>query len=122
MDTGKAELGVERRGAALWLTIQREERRNAMSHAVLAALGDAIAAAQDDRSVRAPMLDLLWAAANDGTGRRAALATPTFGKTGTSQNNRDALFVGYTAAMVTGAISLRVTRSMYALSGATLRR
>src|SRR5439155_13098562 len=33
----------------------------------------------------APMLDLLYAAANNGTGRRAALAVPTFGKTGTTQ-------------------------------------
>src|SRR5207248_7006208 len=32
-----------------------------------------------------PMLDLLYAAANNGTGRRAALAVPTFGKTGTTQ-------------------------------------
>ncbi|MFL6794498.1 MAG: transglycosylase domain-containing protein, partial [Sphingomicrobium sp.] len=37
-----------------------------------------------------PMLDLLYAAANNGTGRRAALAIPTFGKTGTTQENRDA--------------------------------
>jgi enoyl-CoA hydratase/carnithine racemase len=47
------ELRVERKGAALWLTIQREERRNAMSHAVLAGLGEAIAQAQADREVRA---------------------------------------------------------------------
>jgi len=37
----------------LWLTICREERRNAMSHAVLAAMGEAIARAQDDRALRA---------------------------------------------------------------------
>jgi penicillin-binding protein 1A len=49
-----------------------------------------------------PMLDLLWAAANEGTGRRAALATPTFGKTGTSQDNRDALFVGFAGDLVVG--------------------
>ena len=49
----------------------------------------------DDRRDRAPMLQLLWAAANRGTGRRAAISTPTFGKTGTTQNNRDALFVGF---------------------------
>jgi penicillin-binding protein 1A len=48
------------------------------------------------------MLDLLWAAANEGTGRRAALATPTFGKTGTSQDNRDALFVGFAGDRVVG--------------------
>ena len=50
----------------------------------------------------APMLDLLWAAANEGTGRRAALGVPTFGKTGTTQNNRDALFVGLAGNLVVG--------------------
>ncbi len=49
----------------------------------------------------APMLDLLWQAANLGTGRRAALAEPTFGKTGTSQDGRDALFVGFAGDLVT---------------------
>ena len=49
-----------------------------------------------------PMLDLLWAAANEGTGRRAALSAPTFGKTGTTQNNRDALFVGFAGNLVVG--------------------
>lgn len=48
------------------------------------------------------MLDLLFAAANNGTGRRAALRTPTFGKTGTSQENRDALFVGFAGNLVVG--------------------
>ena len=47
------ELLLERRDAVLWLTIQREERRNAMSHAVLAGLGQAIESAQSDRSLRA---------------------------------------------------------------------
>lgn len=56
----------------------------------------------DDERDRAPMLDLLWAAANEGTGRRAALATPTFGKTGTTQNNRDALFIGFAGDLVVG--------------------
>ena len=56
----------------------------------------------DDRRDRAPMLDLLWAAANQGTGRRAALSTPTFGKTGTTQNNRDALFIGFAGNLVVG--------------------
>jgi enoyl-CoA hydratase/carnithine racemase len=53
MTTNPEELGVERRGAVLWLTIQREARRNAMSHGVLAAMGEAIDAAQGDRSLRA---------------------------------------------------------------------
>jgi penicillin-binding protein 1A len=56
----------------------------------------------DPRRDRAPMLDLLYAAANDGTGRRAALAVPTFGKTGTTQENRDALFVGFAGNLVVG--------------------
>nr|MBA3667778.1 hypothetical protein [Sphingomonas sp.] len=51
---------------------------------------------------RAPMLTLLWAAANEGTGRRAALSTATFGKTGTTQNNRDALFIGFAGNLVVG--------------------
>ena len=56
----------------------------------------------DPRRDRAPMLDLLYAAANEGTGRRAALAIPTFGKTGTTQDNRDALFVGFAGDLVVG--------------------
>ena len=56
----------------------------------------------DRRRDWAPMLDLLWEAANKGTGRRAALAVPTFGKTGTSQGNRDALFVGFAGDLVVG--------------------
>src|SRR6476619_6035557 len=59
-------------------------------------------AALDSRRDRAPMLDLLYAAANSGTGRRAALAVPTFGKTGTSQENRDASFVGFAGDLVVG--------------------
>jgi penicillin-binding protein 1A len=56
----------------------------------------------DDRRDRAPMMQLLWAAANEGTGRRAVISTPTFGKTGTTQNNRDALFVGFAGDLVVG--------------------
>ncbi len=47
------ELRVESRGPVLWLIIQREERRNAMSHGVLAGMTQAIDAAQGDRSLRA---------------------------------------------------------------------
>jgi enoyl-CoA hydratase/carnithine racemase len=50
---GHTELQLTRRGPALWLTIQREERRNAMSHGVLAGMAQAIRSAQTDRSVRA---------------------------------------------------------------------
>jgi penicillin-binding protein 1A len=56
----------------------------------------------DARRDRGPMLDLLWQAANRGTGRRAALAVPTFGKTGTTQGSRDAVFVGFAGDLVVG--------------------
>ncbi|MFT3967963.1 MAG: transglycosylase domain-containing protein [Sphingobium sp.] len=45
--------------------------------------------------------DLLASATRGGTGHRAALHTATFGKTGTTQDNRDALFVGYAGGLVT---------------------
>jgi enoyl-CoA hydratase/carnithine racemase len=47
------ELRIEQRGAVLWLTIAREARRNAVSHAVLAAMARAIEAAQSQREIRA---------------------------------------------------------------------
>jgi penicillin-binding protein 1A len=54
----------------------------------------------DDRQ-RAMLLDLLSTAVNSGTARGAALNTRTYGKTGTSQDNRDALFVGFAGGLVT---------------------
>ena len=41
------------------------------------------------------MEQMLRASINSGTGRAATLSVPNFGKTGTTQDNRDALFVGY---------------------------
>ena len=52
--------------------------------------------------VRGEMLDLLSASATSGTGRQAALSVDTFGKTGTTQDNRDALFVGFAKDLVVG--------------------
>jgi len=52
LPTTTPELDITTHGPALWLTITREARRNAMSHAVLAGMAEAIAAAQTDRSVR----------------------------------------------------------------------
>lgn len=45
---------------------------------------------------------LLRSAINKGTGRAATLSGPNFGKTGTTQDNRDALFVGYAGDLVVG--------------------
>ncbi|HWH17989.1 MAG TPA: PBP1A family penicillin-binding protein [Allosphingosinicella sp.] len=53
------------------------------------------------RRTQTMMLDMLWQVANVGTGRAAALPIETFGKTGTSQDNRDALFIGFAGDLVT---------------------
>ena len=48
------------------------------------------------------LLELLSGAVNDGTGRAARLSIPAYGKTGTSQDNRDALFIGFAGDLVVG--------------------
>ncbi|QZD89127.1 transglycosylase domain-containing protein [Qipengyuania aurantiaca] len=45
---------------------------------------------------------LLRSVIDGGTGRSARLSTPAFGKTGTTQDNRDAVFVGYAGDLVVG--------------------
>ncbi|MGB3738769.1 MAG: transglycosylase domain-containing protein [Pontixanthobacter sp.] len=59
---------------------------------------------QDSLSRRnhADMEAMLRAVVDRGTGRAAQLNRPVFGKTGTSQNNRDAVFVGYSGDLVVG--------------------
>jgi penicillin-binding protein 1A len=52
--------------------------------------------------IRDEMLDLLSASAETGTGRQAALSVDTYGKTGTTQDNRDALFLGFANGLVCG--------------------
>jgi len=56
---------------------------------------------QMDGRERAMLLDLLSSAVSSGTARGAALTTHAYGKTGTSQDNRDALFVGFAGGLVT---------------------
>jgi penicillin-binding protein 1A len=69
----------------------------------------------------APMLDLLFAAANTGTGRRAALAVPTFGKTGTTQENRDAVFIGFAGDLVVAVwVGRDDNKSLGKISGGTV--
>ena len=48
------------------------------------------------------MRSMLRAVVDGGTGRRANLSIPAYGKTGTSQDNRDALFVGFAGDLVVG--------------------
>jgi penicillin-binding protein 1A len=48
------------------------------------------------------MEELLRRAINSGTGHAAMLPIANFGKTGTTQDNRDALFVGYAGDLVVG--------------------
>ena len=55
-----------------------------------------------DPGARAAMLDLLSSAVEEGTGRAAKLRIPAFGKTGTTQDHRDALFVGLAGDLVAG--------------------
>jgi penicillin-binding protein 1A len=51
---------------------------------------------------RGPMLQLLQSAVRNGTGSKALLPVPTYGKTGTTQNHRDALFIGFAGDLVVG--------------------
>jgi 1A family penicillin-binding protein len=61
------------------------------------------ATAPDAGASRAMMADLLAAVVREGTGRAARLPSQAAaGKTGTTQENRDAWFVGYTPDLVVG--------------------
>ncbi len=55
-----------------------------------------------DGETHAMLLDMLNAVVTQGTGRGAQLAIKAYGKTGTSQDSRDALFVGFAGDMVVG--------------------
>jgi penicillin-binding protein 1A len=63
--------------------------------------GSGLGAVASPAAVRA-MLDVMSATVTWGTGKHAQLDRPAAGKTGTSQNFRDAWFVGLTAETVTG--------------------
>jgi penicillin-binding protein 1A len=55
-----------------------------------------------DARLNGQMVRMMEGVVEKGTGRRAALGRPVAGKTGTSQNDRDAWFVGFTPELVTG--------------------
>ena len=48
------------------------------------------------------MLDMLSGVISQGTGKAARLRIPAYGKTGTSQDNRDAWFVGFAGDLIVG--------------------
>ncbi|MEJ1163104.1 enoyl-CoA hydratase-related protein [Variovorax sp. CCNWLW186] len=52
----REEVREEMRGPVMWLTIDREERRNAISAGVLSAMSNALACANQDRAVRAVVI------------------------------------------------------------------
>lgn len=53
-------------------------------------------------TIHSEMLDLLHASISQGTGRQANLPIDAWGKTGTTQDSRDALFVGFARDLVVG--------------------
>jgi 1A family penicillin-binding protein len=56
----------------------------------------------DNPTIHAEMLDLLTSVVRGGTGTAARLDRPVGGKTGTSEDYRDAWFVGFTSDLVIG--------------------
>ncbi|MDB5370013.1 MAG: penicillin-binding protein family [Roseomonas sp.] len=62
----------------------------------------ATAAATVPAAVQQGMLDMMMAAVQNGTGRAARIDRPVAGKTGTTQDSRDAWFIGVTADAVVG--------------------
>ena len=92
------DLTAELRGPVLWLTITREERRNAMSHGVLAGLAQAITQVQSDRSVRAIVVT--------GAGSKAFCA-------GADLQNAQAFTTDYSEPHGHLAQLLRVAKSSY---------
>jgi penicillin-binding protein 1A len=54
------------------------------------------------RGTHEAMLGMMRRTVSDGTGRAARLSVPAFGKTGTSQDYRDAVFVGFAGDLVVG--------------------
>jgi penicillin-binding protein 1A len=59
-------------------------------------------ATKDTWPVREDMMQLLESAVRNGTGNAARLPMKTWGKTGTTQNHRDALFIGFAGDLVVG--------------------
>jgi membrane peptidoglycan carboxypeptidase len=59
-------------------------------------------APQPNPTARLGMLDLLSSVVREGTGKNARVAGPVGGKTGTTQDYRDAWFIGFTPEIIVG--------------------
>jgi len=78
-----------------------EEIRGRDGHVLYRRAGSGPGRALSKQTAHA-LAGMLEAVVRDGTGKRAALSIPTAGKTGTSQDFRDAWFIGYRAGLVAG--------------------
>ncbi|MCY4609873.1 MAG: PBP1A family penicillin-binding protein [bacterium] len=87
-------------GLATWPWVIREIRTS--SGEVLYRRHDPPAPRLIEPAVHAAMTAMLGKVMEDGTGRAAQIAWPAGGKTGTSQDFRDAWFIGFTRQYVTG--------------------
>ncbi|WP_028054038.1 PBP1A family penicillin-binding protein [Sinorhizobium medicae] len=65
-------------------------------------VGPSTQASTDVSQYSPDLVGMLRLVVERGTGREADIAAPAAGKTGTSQNNRDAWFVGFTEQLVVG--------------------
>ena len=69
---------------------------------------------------REMLLDLLASVVERGTGRAARLSIDAFGKTGTTQDARDAIFVGFAGDLVVGVwVGRDDNKSLGSISGGT---
>jgi penicillin-binding protein 1A len=75
----------------------RDRQGNVLFHREGSGLGRVMSEAEVGE-----MNEMLSRVIAEGTGRKAALPRPTAGKTGTTQDYRDAWFLGYTAQLVAG--------------------
>ena len=110
MSETKPEIRTEMRGRALWITIDREERRNAINKAVIAGIEAAVTVAQSDPAIRAIVLT--------GAGRKAFCAGADLtGGTGTfilgldepmTDFGRLARLIRLVGAPIIGRIMMRV--------------
>ena len=100
MELTAAYAGILNRGRAVWPYGVAEIRTRA-GQTVYQRGGSGAGAATAPRHAW-ELMEMMGGVISHGTGRAAALARPAAGKTGTSQDHRDAWFIGFTADYVAG--------------------